>query len=176
MNIQYFMICIIPLGFFFPFKRIECPLIATILAATLYVLLLIHSNKVEPLFNLENYQFVANTIKYTSLITCLIGVILLSYLFSFSVRKKQAQLKHANKVLERIANTDALTGLANRRSMVKSLGVALRNLRTDSIPATVVIGDIDDFKQVNDTYGHDFGDVVLSNISKLMKINLENVG
>ncbi|MEG2813887.1 MAG: GGDEF domain-containing protein, partial [Oscillospiraceae bacterium] len=140
MNIQYFMICIIPLGFFFPFKRIECPLIATILAATLYVLLLIHSNKVEPLFNLENYQFVANTIKYTSLVTCLIGVILLSYLFSFSVRKKQAQLKHANKVLERIANTDALTGLANRRSMVKSLGVALRNLRTDSIPATVVIG------------------------------------
>lgn len=88
-------------------------------------------------------------------------LILFSLVFIFEIRLSSNQLKHQNAILDKLASTDPLTGLYNRRSMDIFLSQAVE---TDSNFALIMC-DIDDFKKVNDTYGHDFGDVVLKGVA-----------
>ena len=74
------------------------------------------------------------------------------------------KLENQNAQLDRIACIDALTGLYNRRSMDKFLAAAMSCPNDFSI----IMCDIDDFKKVNDTYGHKSGDKVLQAISKII--------
>jgi diguanylate cyclase (GGDEF)-like protein len=66
----------------------------------------------------------------------------------------------AHSALSRAATTDALTGLGNRLQL-EQVNDALRQRRGDAAPTAVVIVDLDKFKSVNDTYGHEAGDTVL---------------
>jgi diguanylate cyclase (GGDEF)-like protein len=70
------------------------------------------------------------------------------------------------------AQTDPLTGLANRRALVSAVGRALERLRQRNEPATVLFIDIDHFKPVNDTYGHSQGDLVLQWIGTVLSDRL----
>lgn len=63
--------------------------------------------------------------------------------------------------LELAARTDPLTGLANRRHFSEELERELQRTRRHARPLTVIVCDLDDFKGVNDTYGHQAGDAVL---------------
>lgn len=65
------------------------------------------------------------------------------------------------------AQTDPLTGLVNRRG----LALAIQHLTTLQRSFAVVAADIDHFKRVNDTYGHDVGDLVLNTLGTIMKAN-----
>ncbi|MCF4152358.1 GGDEF domain-containing protein [Dethiosulfovibrio sp. F2B] len=71
--------------------------------------------------------------------------------------------------LENLANCDSLTGLWNRRKMDQVLMAETENARVNGTPLSVVMLDVDYFKEVNDTYGHEMGDAVLNYISTLMK-------
>jgi diguanylate cyclase (GGDEF)-like protein len=68
------------------------------------------------------------------------------------------------RTLERLAQTDALTGLANRRHWLEQVNAEL----TAAAAGAVVICDLDRFKQVNDEYGHEAGDEVLIQFSRLL--------
>jgi diguanylate cyclase (GGDEF)-like protein len=70
------------------------------------------------------------------------------------------------------AQTDPLTGLANRRALVRAVARALERLRVQSEPSTVLFIDIDHFKPVNDTYGHSQGDLVLQWIGSALSVRL----
>lgn len=63
--------------------------------------------------------------------------------------------------LRRLAATDPLTGLSNRRQFAESGGAMLRQTRADALPLAVLMLDIDHFKSINDRFGHPVGDVVL---------------
>lgn len=67
--------------------------------------------------------------------------------------------------LSREVQTDPLTGLLNRRALSSVLDL----LRGEVRPFSVVTLDIDHFKRVNDTYGHDIGDFVLIKLSEIMR-------
>lgn len=88
--------------------------------------------------------------------------------------------RHAVEVAETIKEliaTDALTGLFNRRAGRIELAKCMEKARTDkSRNVTVVMGDIDYFKQINDRYGHECGDKVLSTIAGIFKEHLEKRG
>jgi len=71
------------------------------------------------------------------------------------------QLGERNRELEQLSVTDALTGLPNRRALSGRLSYELSRLRSEKGAVAFVMGDLDKFKSVNDTWGHDFGDVVL---------------
>ncbi|AJA06983.1 diguanylate cyclase [Sphingopyxis fribergensis] len=65
-----------------------------------------------------------------------------------------------------LARRDPLTGLPNRRGFVESVTPLLERARADSLPAALLLVDIDRFKSINDIYGHDVGDMVLCGIAR----------
>lgn len=72
------------------------------------------------------------------------------------------------KSLQKLVEQDLLTGLYNRRSGEKLLKCVFENYEKEGIPFCVAIGDVDHFKNVNDTYGHECGDVTLVELSARM--------
>lgn len=66
------------------------------------------------------------------------------------------------------AGTDALTGVANRKVFEEQLAEALANQSHRNPPAALIMGDIDHFKQVNDTWGHQTGDQVIRFVASVM--------
>ncbi|MBI1245165.1 MAG: diguanylate cyclase [Alphaproteobacteria bacterium] len=77
------------------------------------------------------------------------------------LKEKEAALAKLNVELERLATTDPLTGVANRRSFVARGYDELARVHRDYEKCTLLALDIDHFKRVNDTYGHAAGDRVL---------------
>lgn len=75
-------------------------------------------------------------------------------------------LQEKASYLQHLADTDALTNLPNRRSMLQLLETALWQSRQTGRPLCVVMCDIDDFKYINDTYGHASGDFALKMIAE----------
>lgn len=73
-----------------------------------------------------------------------------------------------HKELERLSTTDALTGLMNRRAFHTALEVALDRAERNGTWGTLLFIDLDNFKQINDTRGHDTGDAVLREISDIL--------
>ncbi|HJR60716.1 MAG TPA: diguanylate cyclase [Vicinamibacterales bacterium] len=71
--------------------------------------------------------------------------------------------------LERLASADPLTGLANRRGGEKDIAAEISRARRQNTPLSCVLLDIDHFKDVNDTFGHQAGDYVLREISSLLR-------
>lgn len=71
------------------------------------------------------------------------------------------------------AETDALTGLSNRRAFERILGAAAERAVSQGSPLSMAFCDIDHFKDVNDTHGHEVGDRVLTFVARLLA---ENVG
>ncbi|WP_439134221.1 GGDEF domain-containing response regulator [Pseudomaricurvus sp.] len=76
--------------------------------------------------------------------------------------------------LERRANEDALTGLANRHALFKQTEVLINNLERNGLPLAVALLDLDDFKGVNDRWGHNAGDEVIVNFARRLKDNLRS--
>ncbi|MGF7047758.1 diguanylate cyclase (GGDEF)-like protein/PAS domain S-box-containing protein [Paenibacillus sp. DS2015] len=82
---------------------------------------------------------------------------------------KQQELINVNHQLETLATTDPLTGLKNRRFLQDSLLTNMALFQRTKLPFSLLMIDIDHFKCINDTYGHPVGDLVLTNLSKLLK-------
>ena len=85
-------------------------------------------------------------------------------------------LVRMQKSLQEMVEQDILTGLYNRRSGEKLLRRTCENYRKEGTPFCVAIGDIDHFKNVNDTYGHECGDVALAKISERIKEHMQGRG
>lgn len=80
-----------------------------------------------------------------------------------------AYREEAAQALERLATTDGLTGVLNRRAWLALANAKLASTAGDVRPLSVLIIDIDHFKQINDTRGHDAGDRALQLFAKLMQ-------
>jgi diguanylate cyclase (GGDEF)-like protein len=78
-------------------------------------------------------------------------------------------------VVQRQAITDDLTGLVNRRRFIEALQAEIERARQFDSPLTVVLADLDDFKRVNDDYGHHAGDVVLRSFADLVRSHVRDV-
>jgi diguanylate cyclase (GGDEF)-like protein len=71
--------------------------------------------------------------------------------------------------LLRLAQVDALSGVLNRRAFMETAADLLRRARQSELPMTLALIDVDHFKQINDTYGHDAGDQVIRQVSELLR-------
>jgi len=84
----------------------------------------------------------------------------------------QHELEKKNSALERLAYYDTLTGLLNRRAILEKLDEWLVHARRYDDRLSVVMVDLDNFKQVNDSLGHRTGDRVLSDVANMMRRSL----
>ncbi len=103
---------------------------------------------------------------------------MLAFLYVLTLRTKSVRIaaQHASRerdIMRALAHTDPLTGLANRRSLSDALSTALTHCRVDNMLAVYVI-DFDQFKPVNDTYGHDIGDELLVAASQRLQASVRN--
>jgi diguanylate cyclase (GGDEF)-like protein len=84
-------------------------------------------------------------------------------------RKGSFELPDDVEVLQHLASTDPLTGLANRRGGEKHIANEISRAKREKRPLSCILIDIDRFKDVNDTYGHQAGDQLLRDISALLR-------
>ncbi|HOO79438.1 MAG TPA: diguanylate cyclase [Lachnospiraceae bacterium] len=92
-----------------------------------------------------------------------IGAIAYSYCIKFN--QAEDKLKNINDNLVKMANLDTLTGLSNRRHMNEHMASLVSEYNRSGNIFTIAIGDVDFFKKVNDTYGHNTGDYVLTKLA-----------
>ena len=107
---------------------------------------------------------VVHVIRENGVTTKLVG-----FMFDISERKKmEDELVHMNKELEKYSFQDGLTGVANRRLFSRTLESEWGRARRNKQPLSLVVIDIDYFKQYNDQYGHLEGDDCLITVSRAL--------
>jgi diguanylate cyclase (GGDEF)-like protein/PAS domain S-box-containing protein len=92
------------------------------------------------------------------------------------VAQRTEALANANRKLEQLAREDALTGIANRRVFDEVLTQEIRRARRNKTPLSLIICDIDYFKNYNDTYGHLAGDRCLQKVAKTIESGFQRAG
>jgi two-component system cell cycle response regulator len=91
-----------------------------------------------------------------------------SYILLKEVREKTKQL-------EKMALTDGLTGLANHKHIFDQLDIEIDKVARYGNDLSIIMLDLDRFKKMNDTYGHQFGDVILKKVSEIIKDSIRHV-
>jgi two-component system cell cycle response regulator len=104
-----------------------------------------------------------------------VGTVLVFTIFGYSLGRRSDQavdetdtVKEELQQVNELAITDALTGLHNARFLHDDLSRELETARRYRTPVACAMLDIDDFKRINDTHGHPFGDAVLSTLAKII--------
>lgn len=88
------------------------------------------------------------------------------------VAEQTAELRAREAELHKLATTDTLTGIANRRRFNLALDAELLRSDRHAIPLALILMDIDHFKRINDTFGHPTGDSVLVEFARAVEINI----
>ncbi len=88
------------------------------------------------------------------------------------LKQEIKQRERLEQQLKKLAMTDALTGIDNRRSFMEHLGREKKRSDRQFTPLSIITFDIDLFKHINDQFGHEVGDTVLVNISRLVEERL----
>jgi hypothetical protein len=110
-------------------------------------------------------EFAARTVSQLAL-TLSVGVIVVVWMTR--VRRVRGETQAARDRADRLARVDELTGLGNRRALDEALVAAVARARRHGEPLALLVGDLDGFKDINDTCGHQLGDAVLRSAARGM--------
>ncbi|MEZ9198209.1 diguanylate cyclase domain-containing protein [Shewanella sp. 10N.286.54.B9] len=84
------------------------------------------------------------------------------------------EIQQAKERIEYLADHDCLTGLANRRSLFSQIDCRLKAIKSDRKKIAIVYLDLDNFKKINDNFGHNTGDLVLKKVAEILKATANN--
>ncbi|MCR5302736.1 MAG: GGDEF domain-containing protein [Lachnospiraceae bacterium] len=174
---MFYLSGLIPVAFYLTFsissfrRRLIYPLVTAVTVISAYVLMRGITYAFPPLAGtfLMGFEVV---LSYMNIIVGLAITFLFSALFAVEVNSMQLQMESEQERLEDEASFDPLTHFLNRRSMDERLSSIHRNAIINDVPYSLIMADIDHFKIFNDTYGHDCGDFVLKNISKIISAQI----
>ncbi|WP_052746107.1 diguanylate cyclase [Sulfurovum lithotrophicum] len=127
----------------------------------------LNEGKIQAIENRWTSVKIENGVNHTMLLMILLVVLLLILIFYYRFRKIHAE----KNALETISNIDALTELFNRRKIDQLINSEVKRITTKGRFSLILI-DIDNFKNINDSYGHDVGDIILKHISIILKNNV----
>ena len=83
---------------------------------------------------------------------------------------KHKKLQYANEKLREINCKDTLTGLLNRRGYDEIVAPVFNEYNANGQSCTIIFYDVDDFKGINDTYGHEYGDYILKSVANVIRM------
>lgn len=115
-----------------------------------------------------------------TLLTAMVFVVLMALAFRArsvlqgELTSRNRELETAVDTIRELAAKDPLTGLFNRRAFLEISRHARARCLRDKLPMSLTIGDIDQFKHLNDTYGHQVGDEVLTEVAQRIEATLRN--
>lgn len=125
------------------------------LIATLFIWVLLM------LFELETPEVTDTKTYYHSDYMLFQLIFLPAYIFGFTIFLLTSYLMDSNALLEKLATKDELTDMLNRRALFDQISSQASYLKRKNSCASVVIADIDHFKKINDSYGHEVGDIAI---------------
>ncbi|MDZ7791140.1 MAG: tetratricopeptide repeat-containing diguanylate cyclase [Xanthomonadales bacterium] len=105
-----------------------------------------------------------------SIVTVVLLLVVLGLLYS-----RLRLGRRVSHTLDVASRTDPLTGLSNRRDMSEKIDQALLRRNEDNEPASLIMADIDSFKRINDTLGHQVGDEVIVHVANLIRKQVRGV-
>ena len=162
-GVQHMMTLMLVLVFFNVFDKPSHKMIWFFSVMTLRILLFYASQQMPALYRMDTKaNTIYQTVNTVAFFLMLAGVCII---FSTSIQDTERQLRLRNQILYKEAGTDPLTGLPNRRMMIEQIETFSKQNSNQAF--CVAIADIDFFKQVNDTYGHNCGDYTLMQMTKL---------
>lgn len=85
------------------------------------------------------------------------------------------RLRKNHEELERVSTVDSLTGLFNRKHLMETFALHMERYHRNQTPFSILMADLDHFKQVNDNYGHLAGDAVLVGVGKIFSATLRSI-
>lgn len=94
--------------------------------------------------------------------------------YAFAILNDITEEKKAKQMLEKLSVTDRLTGIYNRLKFDRDLEFEISFSRDNDYEFSLIMIDIDHFKRVNDTYGHDVGDIVLKQLVEVVKTQIRD--
>lgn len=93
----------------------------------------------------------------------------------FGVLRDITERKRAEEQIRLFATTDSLTCIANRREFTRIMESEIERVKRYGTPLSLIMYDLDHFKKVNDTFGHNMGDEVLKTITRLINENIRSI-
>lgn len=169
-----YTISLVTVSFYFTYTlpklegKISVPIITSVIVSVCFILNRVMSMKMEPAYKGDYPEYIKYEFYYFNVVIAFVMLVVFSAFFALEIRYMHKKLERENRRLGEIANFDPLTHLLNRRSMNLHLKSTLDNAEKNGNPFCLMLVDIDDFKKVNDTYGHDCGDEVLVTIAELL--------
>ena len=144
----------------------------SILTIATIAFMLIFTETIGNLYNIVDMHVLSRTeivtIRAINITFTFVTLTTFTVIFYTEVAMAMAELRETNTKLDYIATHDALTGLSNRHSLWKFFD----DLEDSRDHYCIVLGDLDDFKKINDTYGHDCGDIVLKSVAGVILRNM----
>ena len=160
-GVQHFIITLMLFCFFAKYRHEAAKIIYSLTLCALRILLFFYCQNNEPIIHLT--PEINNIFQILNTLAIFWAIALIAYIFSTDTQSLEGKLIEYNEQLKAQANIDPLTGLYNRRRTLEYLDTLLKS---PVHPVSICICDIDFFKRVNDTYGHNIGDNVLKKLSE----------
>lgn len=169
-----YTMAIIPATFYLTYTlpqfngKLYVPTWSSTIVSSCFILVRAACGRMDPLYQGVYSDNMKICFYYFNIIIALVMLVLFSSLFALEISYMQKQLEQENYRLGEVANFDPLTHLLNRRSMNTQLKTVHEEALQHEQMFCVMLVDIDDFKKVNDSYGHDCGDEVLVSIANVI--------
>ena len=166
------LLMLIPIIFLMPNKKRWLPIAMMIMCLAIYASLrVIYWSRESTIYDIDHSMF-ATAFFWINMCIGSGVLIFVTTLYTFVNSYTGSKMRVQNEQLRIMASTDPLTKLNNRREMNRVLAETAQLSRQTGNSYVVGIGDIDFFKKVNDTYGHDHGDIVLSKVAEVIAASL----
>ncbi|QKI89324.1 diguanylate cyclase [Thiomicrorhabdus xiamenensis] len=110
-----------------------------------------------------------------SLLVPLLIILAVIAFYTLQLRKARQDLQEKNQILHKLSSTDYLTGVYNRSYIDKRLLSEIARAKRYQTPLSILLFDLDHFKSINDTYGHDMGDEVLQTFTEVITSSIREI-
>lgn len=169
-----YMVCMVPIAYYAAYSFRDSryyinPVFYVVLTIAVFVISKCVAWAFEPLYNIGS-SFIQNIIYIANYLLVVITIVAFMSTFLIQIRTLEELMIKKNQRLEVLSTQDTLTGLSNRRS----INEIYKDISGKNKEYAVILGDIDDFKHVNDTYGHSCGDSVLKAVSDVFKASVRD--
>lgn len=166
----YYLLAIGPMLFINPGRSLLEKLLLSAVPVMLLIFLYSQSLRGFPLYYLN--LDIIHLLHIGNLIATVAVTAYLAHYYAKGVNESQQQLQKLTVAYQQLATYDSLTRLLNRHAMTQAIEDEVSRFRRDDKPFVLALGDIDDFKQINDRFGHHVGDVLLKKLASRMQQRL----